>query len=157
MSRARAQRPPEASGRRAMSCLCIGVCSAGGASWRGCSQERLPLSESEGGHAQHLSGKTGDVSCHLKPALPTTSRGPSPHVRVAGASAQPGGRRVNASVWGGATWGRGASWVAGGLCSRQRLVPESSVPGQTEAQPPSCLWDLPPYFSLGAGIWVLGC
>lgn len=90
------------------------VCGAGSDCTQDCSREHLPLSESEGGHAPHLSGKTGDVSCHRKPALPTTSRGLIPDVGAAGASAEPGGRRVNVAVWGGATWSRGVSWAAGG-------------------------------------------
>lgn len=56
-------------------------------------------------------------------------------------------------------WAWGFLWVAGrgaGGCAHvQAMPPECSVLTQTEGQPPSswiCL-----YFSLGAGIWPLGC
>ena len=113
-----------------MSCLYteFAVLGAGGP-LRGCrAWERLPLSESEGGHVPHPSGETGDMSCHLKPGLPTTFRGPSPHIGAAGVSAQPGDRLVNVSVPGG-TGGGGGVGVCGllGSCAHVRGVSQNPL------------------------------
>lgn len=116
-----AQGPPEASGRRAMSCLRVGFVMPGGL--RGCcSCEHLPASESEGLLAFIWKNRPRVPGSATSP--PATS-GLSPEVRVAVSS--PGGRLAKECVRGGVREGLGSWKPRGpqGLCSSLRLVPES--------------------------------